>query len=102
MQILLRLSFTEDERRGVPIADRVAELVLGNDPGGIDLTEHTTRVAVLVAECDAAKVSVVAIPLGRVARIAKGLKIRDVVCPTFVTRDDMVDFKRLMLMRNAT
>jgi hypothetical protein len=79
---------------GVSIPYSIAERILGDHSVRLDFAEKTTGLSQTVALCDATEVAVVAIPLRRIARVAQCLKVRYVLSPTFVARDNMVSLER--------
>jgi hypothetical protein len=73
----------EDERvifrYWIPVANREAKLVLGDNPTLIDSTEHAVRLAVIVAYRHAAKVGIIAVALCGITRVAERLKVGIIV-----------------------
>ena len=88
-------------RHWMSVADRVTKCVVCNDPVTRHITEQASDLALSVGLGHAPEISIVTIPLGCIAGVAKRLKIEMVVSAATVSGDYVIDFQGLLVSRNS-
>jgi hypothetical protein len=99
IEVCIGVSFRNEKRvqlrYRVSVEVSVCEFVLCDDLGVRRFTKQTPSLALGVAFHNIPEVFIITITLGRIARVTKRLKIRDIILPTKTTGKDVVYFQCL-------
>jgi hypothetical protein len=83
------------------VIDRDHQFVFGNNPGRIDIAEDAARRSLAISPSHSAKIDCVAVALHGVARIAKRLKVAQVIGAAEIPRYDVIDLKSADLIAHS-
>lgn len=78
---------------GKSVTDRVAKLILGDDPFFADCAKYASLISDAVGCQHVSKIGIVPVSLVRVACDAERLKVAQVVASAFGARHDMIDMQ---------